>query len=239
MRTKQCVHVLTGHTTTVADVKCQEADPQVITASMDSTIRLWDLAAGKTLAHLTHHKKSVRGLAIHPTEFSFASASADNIKSWKCPEGNFIQNFEGHNAIVNTLAINSDGVMVSGGVYFYVPSCVCSWLLSMRGAENEIEYNMISSGCADFGYGSAYIHPSHRNLRSLSNPPYHQAITARWLSGTGILATSFNRSTHSCNPARSIPRPASLQLRSIKLALALLLVRPTRRSRCGARMKTQ
>ncbi|RUS21040.1 hypothetical protein BC937DRAFT_93788 [Endogone sp. FLAS-F59071] len=115
MRTKQCVHVLTGHTTTVADVKCQEADPQVITASMDSTIRLWDLAAGKTLAHLTHHKKSVRGLAIHPTEFSFASASADNIKSWKCPEGDFIQNFEGHNAIVNTLAINSDGVMVSGG----------------------------------------------------------------------------------------------------------------------------
>ncbi|RUO96214.1 pre-mRNA-splicing factor prp46 [Jimgerdemannia flammicorona] len=115
MRTKRCVHVLSGHTTTVAEVKCQEVDPQVITASMDSTIRLWDLAAGKTMATLTHHKKSVRGLALHPTEFAFASASADNIKTWKCPQGNFIQNFEGHQAIVNTLAINSDGVVISGG----------------------------------------------------------------------------------------------------------------------------
>nr|CAG8614141.1 4863_t:CDS:2 [Entrophospora candida] len=114
MRTKQCIHVLTGHSTTVADVKCQEADPQVITGSMDSTIRLWDLAAGKTLATLTHHKKSVRAITTHPREFSFASASADNIKQWKCPDGLFVRNFEGHNAIINTLAVNEDNVLFSG-----------------------------------------------------------------------------------------------------------------------------
>jgi pleiotropic regulator 1 len=39
MRTKAQVHVLSGHTGTIADVKCQESDPQVITGSMDSTIR--------------------------------------------------------------------------------------------------------------------------------------------------------------------------------------------------------
>ncbi len=39
MRTKAMIHVLGGHTGTIADVKCQESDPQVITASMDSTIR--------------------------------------------------------------------------------------------------------------------------------------------------------------------------------------------------------
>lgn len=115
MRTKQNVHVLTGHTSTVSDVKCQEADPQVITGSMDSTIRLWDLAAGKTMGVLTHHKKSVRALAIHPTEFGFVSGSADNIKGWKCPEGTFIQNYEGRKSIINTLSINQDGVIFSGG----------------------------------------------------------------------------------------------------------------------------
>jgi len=117
MRTKACIHVLSGHQGTVADVKCQESDPQIITGSMDSTVRLWDLAAGKAMVTLTHHKKSVRALAIHPTEFSFASASAggNNIKKWKCPEGAFVHNFSGHEAIINTLSVNADGVLFSGG----------------------------------------------------------------------------------------------------------------------------
>ncbi|KAG4090104.1 WD40 repeat-like protein [Neocallimastix lanati (nom. inval.)] len=123
MRTKSQIFAFTGHNSTVSDVKCQAADPQVLTASMDSTIRLWDLAAGKTMTTLTHHKKSVRSLALHPVEFSFASASPDNIKQWNFPEGNFVQNLEGHNAIVNTLSINHDNVLFSGGdngsMYFW------------------------------------------------------------------------------------------------------------------------
>ncbi|KAG0217787.1 WD40-repeat-containing domain protein [Mortierella sp. GBAus27b] len=120
MRTKQAVHVLSGHTGTVSSVRCQEADPQVITSSMDSTVRLWDLAAGKTMTTLTHHKKSVRAMALHPTEFTFATASPDNIKQWKCPEGQFMRNFEGPGGvtggggIVNALAVNADNVMFSG-----------------------------------------------------------------------------------------------------------------------------
>jgi WD40 repeat protein len=79
--------------------------------------RLWDLAAGKTMVTLTHHKKSVRALAIHPTEYSFASGSAggNNIKKWKCPEGAFVFNFSGHNSIINTLSVNAEGVFFSGG----------------------------------------------------------------------------------------------------------------------------
>jgi pleiotropic regulator 1 len=79
------------------------------------------LAAGKTMVTLTHHKKSVRALAIHPTEYSFATGSAggNNIKKWKCPEGNFVFNFGGHNAIINTLSVNSEGVFFSGGTYLF------------------------------------------------------------------------------------------------------------------------
>ncbi|KAH9028722.1 WD40 repeat-like protein [Lactarius hengduanensis] len=116
MRTKAQIHVLSGHTGTIADVKCQDSDPQVITGSMDSTVRLWDLAAGKTMVTLTHHKKAVRAIAIHPTEYSFATGSAggNNIKKWKCPEGAFVFNFGGHNAIINSLSVNSEGVFFSG-----------------------------------------------------------------------------------------------------------------------------
>lgn len=114
MRTRSNIHVLAGHTGTISDVRCQEADPQVITGSLDSTVRLWDLAAGKSSGVLTHHKKGVRALTVHPTEFTFASASAGSIKQWKCPEGAFMQNFDGHNAILNTMSVNADNVLFSG-----------------------------------------------------------------------------------------------------------------------------
>ncbi|KAJ0183503.1 hypothetical protein K1T71_001479 [Dendrolimus kikuchii] len=123
MRTKANVHTLTGHTDTIASLACQAAEPQIITGSHDSTIRLWDLAAGKSMCTLTNHKKSVRSIVIHPTIYTFASASPDNIKQWKCPEGKFIQNLSGHNAIVNCMAVNPEGVLVSGGdngtMYFW------------------------------------------------------------------------------------------------------------------------
>lgn len=115
MRTRTNVHVLSGHKGTISSIRAQEADPQVITGSMDSTIRLWDLAAGKTQTVLTHHKKSVRALALHPKEFTFASGSSQSIKQWMCPRGDFMLNFQPANSIVNTLSVNEDNVMFSGG----------------------------------------------------------------------------------------------------------------------------
>jgi pleiotropic regulator 1 len=115
IRTPRNVHLMKGHTNSISDVKCQEADPQVLSASLDNTIRLWDLASGKTMTVLAEHKREVRSLALHSTYGTFASGGADSIKQWKCPDGAFIQNFEGHNDIINTLSVNADGVLFSGG----------------------------------------------------------------------------------------------------------------------------
>jgi len=49
-----------------------------------------------------------------------ASASPDNIKEWKFPNGEFIQNLSGHSSIVNSLAANADNVLVSGGMFFSI-----------------------------------------------------------------------------------------------------------------------
>jgi len=64
----------------------------------------------------------VRALAVHPTEFTFASGSTGSIKQWKCPEGAFMQNFEGQNAIINTLSVNQNNVFFSGGEHSSIPS---------------------------------------------------------------------------------------------------------------------
>jgi pleiotropic regulator 1 len=115
MRTRSNVHVLSGHKGTVSSIQTQATDPQIMSSSLDSTIRMYDLAAGKTMGVLTHHKKGVRDLTIHPTEYTFASASPGQIKQWLCPRGDFMQNFEGHNSVINTLSVNQDNVLFSGG----------------------------------------------------------------------------------------------------------------------------
>jgi len=113
MRTKAKIFEISGHRDAITSIVSQSADPQVITGSNDSTVRLWDLASGSCAATLTNHKKSVRALALHEKEFTFASGGADNIKQWKCPDGTFIKNLSGHNAIINAMALNQDNVLVS------------------------------------------------------------------------------------------------------------------------------
>lgn len=115
MRSKVQIHVLGEHSDVVGTLATNAVDPQVITGSYDKTIKLWDLTAGKSMVTLTNHKKAVRDLKMHPKEFSFLSASQDNLKKWQAKDGKFLKNFEGHNAVVNTLAINEDGVVASGG----------------------------------------------------------------------------------------------------------------------------
>lgn len=41
------------------------------------------------------------------------SGAADNMKKWEAKEGRFLRNFSTHNAIINSIAINQDGVMAS------------------------------------------------------------------------------------------------------------------------------
>ena len=114
IRSMQEIFTLTGHTNTIASLAVQAAEPQVISSSMDATVRLWDLAMARTRVVLTNHKKSIRSVILNPNEYTFASASPDNIKQWKCPDGDFLQNLSGHKAIINTMAINADNVLVSG-----------------------------------------------------------------------------------------------------------------------------
>lgn len=114
LRSRQAIHVLSGHKQTVASLLTNECKPHIITGSMDATIRLWDAVAGKTVSVLTHHKRSVRSLVAHPLEYTFLSAASDHLKKWKLPEGSFMHDCDGHAAVINTVSVNPDGVLVSG-----------------------------------------------------------------------------------------------------------------------------
>lgn len=133
IRTRAQVHVLSGHSNTVVSLATQKVDPQIISGSQDSQIKLWDLAAGKTMSTLTYHKKGVRALQMHPREFCFSACSADAVKKYKLPHGEFLMNMgltangsmplvcgtavgsAGSPAgIANFSALNDEDVMVTG-----------------------------------------------------------------------------------------------------------------------------
>lgn len=118
MRSKVQIHCLTGHDDTVCSILSQGTDPQVITGSHDKTVKLWDIRAVRPypLTTLTYHKKSVRAMAAHPTEYSFVTAGADNIKKFALPEGRFLHNtLQNQSTILESMAVNEDGVLASGG----------------------------------------------------------------------------------------------------------------------------
>lgn len=115
IRTKTQVRVLEGHTGTVFSIASQANEPQIVSGSADCTIKLWDLGSGKSIKTLTKHKKSIRAIKFHHEEYTFMSAGADNLKLWKCPDGDFLRHFDGYEGIVNDFAINPENVMATGG----------------------------------------------------------------------------------------------------------------------------
>jgi pleiotropic regulator 1 len=115
IRTKTQIHCLSGHENTIGAILTKSTNPQIITGSHDNTIKLWDIVAGKCMTTLTHHYKSIRALAQPSFESTFCSGGADSLKKWVAKDGRFIKSFSGHKAVVNAMAINDDGVLVSGG----------------------------------------------------------------------------------------------------------------------------
>lgn len=115
MRTKHQVHVLSGHSHTITSLIVQGTNPGIITGSHDTTIKMWDLVAGKCMTTLTHHYKSIRGLCKPSFEHTFVSGAPDSLKKWQAKDGRFIKSMTGHKAVVNAVAVNDDGVLVSGG----------------------------------------------------------------------------------------------------------------------------
>ena len=118
MRTKTQLHVLSGHEHTVSSILTTSTHPQIVTGSHDKTVKLWDLAAGKCFTTLTHHQKAIRGLCAAPPalkERTFVSAGADCLRKWQGKNGRFLHKMTGHRAVINAVAAQDDGVLVSGG----------------------------------------------------------------------------------------------------------------------------
>eukprot|EP00298_Acanthocystis_sp_HF-20_P027758 c6002_g1_i1.p1 GENE.c6002_g1_i1~~c6002_g1_i1.p1 ORF type:complete len:330 (+),score=94.97 c6002_g1_i1:38-991(+) len=74
---------LTGHNHFIQDVVLSSDGQFALSASWDSTLRLWDLAQGKTHRRFIGHSKDVLAVAFSPDNRQIVSTSRDrSIKLW-------------------------------------------------------------------------------------------------------------------------------------------------------------
>jgi guanine nucleotide-binding protein subunit beta-2-like 1 protein len=81
--TGQTYRRLTGHSHFISDVVLSSDNKFALTSSWDTTMRLWDLRAGRTTFRFVGHTKDVLSVTMSPDNRQIISASRDKtIKLW-------------------------------------------------------------------------------------------------------------------------------------------------------------
>jgi WD40 repeat protein len=83
---------------------------RAVSASQESTLKVWDLESGSELWTLEGHSASVHGVAVTPDGRRAVSASADStLKVWDLENGRELRTLEGHSSAVTGVAVTPDG----------------------------------------------------------------------------------------------------------------------------------
>ena len=108
--------ILNGHTWNLWTSEFSPDGKQIVTASGDNTVRVWDAASGEQLLVLTGHKDQVRAASFSPNGKEIASLSWDNvIKVWDSRTGELKNTYTGDNNTASSLSYSPDGKRIVVG----------------------------------------------------------------------------------------------------------------------------
>src|SRR5207248_7676156 len=95
---------------TVTRVPLPPHRPSALSASLDNTLKVWDLESGQELRTLAGHSSIVYGVAVTADGRRAVSASEDKtLKVWDLESGQELRTLAGDSASVSGVAVTADG----------------------------------------------------------------------------------------------------------------------------------
>jgi hypothetical protein len=160
---------------------------RVVSASEDSTLKVWDLETGRPLATLEGHARGVTACAVTPDGQRVVSASLDStLKVWDLETGRPLATLEGHAAGVRACAVTPDGQRVVSASQdktlkvWVLKTCTC--LVTHRG---DAPYAAVATSATAIVAGDAA-----GGLWFLDWPPSRRSATPHRISGRDDPRTS-------------------------------------------------
>ena len=107
-----------GHTGPVYGCVFSADGTRVVSASEDSTLRVWDVAGASPIATLEGHTGSVSGCAFSLDGTRIVSASYDKtLRIWDVAGATTVATLEGHTGLVSGCAFSPDGTRIVSASY--------------------------------------------------------------------------------------------------------------------------
>jgi WD40 repeat protein len=109
-----CLQTFEGHSDGVSSVAFSPDSTRLASASLDSTIKMWDVSSGACLQTFEGHSDWVTSVAFSPDLTRLASASEDStVKIWDASSGACLQTLESHSRHVTSVAFSPDSTRLA------------------------------------------------------------------------------------------------------------------------------
>lgn len=106
---------LSGHNSRIYSADFSPNGRYVVTASGDSSAKIWEVATGKLVATLRGHPSHVFSARFSPSSGQVVTAGGETAILWKVTTGTEVRAFKGHANKVHSAEFSPDGAVIATG----------------------------------------------------------------------------------------------------------------------------